>query len=1153
LLVKPQSKPQNVRIKNINLGLFIMKNTRLKNSCLVAFFLFLQLYVKGQVTNANTITVQNASLNRKITGQTFLLKAEKGKESLLIFNKDSPKMYNMAIEFDVVPKNSTSKFGVINRYVNTEDWTYVGCDLTSDVLTNSHWFVSTPAKKKEIAVEISKFYKNYKRHVNIEFIDKSIAIYLDGEKIAYCTASMMGNSPGYAGFRAHDGAELEISNIKIAPVKSLLAKPSKASSIKLESDKMEVTFSKEYPTVYQYKIKEGSITLPGTKNVLRGFVINGKTYETKTKIFPAKDKIVYQSEIPEIKVDVTTEFTLHDMILEMKISKIKERGRVKVKTIAFPNHDIVSMNNSDANAKLSIANNVHNDEFILLSNRLVDSTALEATIGILNNDEVAVTIDNNSIYNTKQILYRTAKSGNENFTSLFSNEWIYRSINDEFLPLPEMKVIFAKDSNDDKKVDWQDAAYVLTKNYPEPYGADLIRNSYATITMNFASGGQYPFLRQLDNIKKFHLATDGFGQMLELKGYQSEGHDSAHPDYAGNYNRRAGGLADLQFLTEKAQLYNAHIGVHINHSEGYPEAKAYDSEIITDIPGWAWLDQAYLINKEIDIKRGTFIQRINQMKKDLPNLAFVYIDTYREHRSIANFTARHFNKNGWTIWTEDPEIFYREAIWTHYPPESKSLISRFVQHKFRDGYAAHPLLLGGYSRGAEIGFMGWQKGRDFNQVLYNFFTQQLPYRYLMYHGLKTIDDHKAFFENHLVSESINGLNKLTQDGHLIKDGDNIFIPWNPITKEKIYHYNYQGGISTWTLPENWKSAGNVTLYKLTELGRKWVADLPINELREITINAEPKQGYVIYSTKIPDITPMSWGAGGLITNPGFDGGLTGWKVKGKDVQIQKTTYGQDVLEIKEIATVSQDLALEEGGKYTVSVWCKIEGKGKATLSIGNESYSVTESKVMNFTDNTDRYKTNFQRLKVPYIHQGENSEIKLSFKESTMGSSVQFDDVRIVKQGNNNKTTYGYFEDFEDVDEGWGPFIASKPSAYKTHLSELHQGYTDDVIDGNFSLKTWQEGNGEVYRTSPSMIRFKPNSLYKIKFDYKSTENDAYRVVVRSVEGNKEVLNLPLDGSSTFSGEFTTTNQDDYYLSVTKKGNGILIIDNFSIKGNLYK
>ncbi|SMC92098.1 endo-alpha-N-acetylgalactosaminidase family protein [Pedobacter nyackensis] len=1125
-----------------------MKCTPLNSIYLLFFFLGSTVSVKAQSSDKDSLVVKHASLTKK--EQVFSLQAEKGKESMLIFNKDLPKMYNMAIEFDVLPKNSGSKFGVIGRYLNNQDWTYVGCDLTSDVLTNSHWYVRTPKKKKEIAIEISKFYKNYKRHVRVEYIGKSVAIYLDGEQVTRTTVSIMGNQSGYVGFRVYDGAEIELSNVKITQVSPLIEKPAKSSSIKLISDQMEVTFSKDHPAVYQYQIKEGNVQLPGAKKISNGFIINGKTYAAKTKVVASSGKVVYQSEIPEINVGITTEFRLHDMMLGMKITRIAERGNVKVKTIAFPDHDIVSMNNKDDKAMLSIAHDVNSDQFLPLNNRSVDTTAGYASIAILNNNKIAVTIDNNSIYNAKQILYRTTKIGNEYFTSLFSNEWIYRGINNELLPLPEMKIIFAKDNNGNQTVDWQDAAYVLAQVYPEPYGADLIRNVYATITMNFASGGQYPFLRQLDNIKKFNLATDGFGQMLELKGYQSEGHDSAHPDYAGNYNRRAGGLTDLQYLTEKAKQYNAHIGVHINHSEAYPEAKAYDREIITDIPGWAWLDQAYLINKEADVKRGTFVQRIDQMKKDLPNLSFVYIDTYREHRSIANFTAQHFNKNGWPVWTEDPEIFYREAIWTHYPPHAKSLISRFVQHKFRDGYAAHPLLLGGYSRSAEIGFMGWQKGRDFNGVLQNFFTQQLPYRFLMYHALKTINDHKAVFEAGLVSELINGVNKMSQNGHLIKDGDNVFIPWNPVTKEKIYHYNTKGGTSTWTLPDGWKSTGTVSLYKLTDQGREWLADLPINAQREITIAAAPKQGYVIYKNKVADATPMIWGAGGLISNPGFDGGLSGWTISGKGAQVVKTPYGQDILQMAGTANVSQALKLEKGATYTLSVWAKVDGEGRAILSIGNESYSIAESKVVNFTDNTDRFNTKFQRMKVSFVYQGGSNVLNLSFKGVAEGSFVQFDDVRIVK-GVNQESAHAYFEDFEHVDEGWGPFIASKASSYKTHLSERHEGYTEDTIDGNFSLKTWQEGNGEVYRTSPAMIRFRPNTPYKIKFDYKSTEKGVYRLVVRSVKDNKELINVPLDGTSVFSGEFTTTNTDDYYICTTKKGNGILVIDNFSIDGNL--
>lgn len=79
------------------------------------------------------------------------------------------------------------------------------------------------------------------------------------------------------------------------------------------------------------------------------------------------------------------------------------------------------------------------------------------------------------------------------------------------------------------------------------------------------------------------------------------------------------------------------------------------------------------------------------------------------------------------------------------------MIHRFVHHQYRDGYAKHPALLGGYNRGAEIGFMGWQKGRDFNGVIRNFFTKQLPYRYLMHYPVMQLDTVRAVLADGLTS------------------------------------------------------------------------------------------------------------------------------------------------------------------------------------------------------------------------------------------------------------------------------------------------------------------------------------------------------------------------------------------------------------------
>lgn len=1120
------------------------------NRIVAVFFLLLTGLFGAQVSGQVLQRPLQAVAAKDMKTGVLTLKSSKEKETFHLFEDDVPKMKDCVIEFDARPLNSESKFGVIVRHRGEQDWVYIGCDLTSDILCYSHWFVSTPKDKKQITKDIAKFYKDYRRHVRVECYGQSVSIYIDGEKIAHCTVPIAGDHEGLIGFRAHGGAEVEISNIRYAALLSAKEHEVKPGSSTLSSEKLDVSFCDHFPVPALYRFKPSGETIKGARVSTHSFVVNGQMYPAETTVSPGADKIIYKSYLPDIKVGITTQYTVEGNKLCMEITAIEERGDFRVGTIGFPHHDLVTMDNDLPVGRLSVANNVFNDEFYKLSDRKNDETSMYGSIAILDNGKCAVTIDNNSIYNGKQVCFRTSRQeGDSGYTSLFSNEWIYRGITGETLPLPRQSVIFTGDENGDGAVDWQDGAIALSREYPEPYGADQIRNSYASIAMNFASCAQYPFLRILDNVKKFYLATDGFGQMIELKGYQSEGHDSGHPDYAGNYNNRAGGLRDLKILTEKAAAYNASIGVHINQSESYPEAHAYDREIITDIPGWSWLDQAQLINKERDVMRGTFEKRLKDLKNDLPHLGFIYIDTYREHRYLANKTARIFNEHGWSIWTEDSDIFFREGVWIHHPGKTQSMISRFVNHRFRDGYSRHPLLLGGYSRSADIGFMGWQKGRDFNNVIHRFFTEQLPYRFLMKHSLMKLDEEKAGFSGDVETFLKGEQHHISLEGNEIKRGNVVFIPWRSSDdKEKIYHYNPDGGTTTWTLPGSWRDRKTLKLYLLDDSGRHFKQELAVDQNHQVNIDAQPKQGYVLYRHDAPAQPAVAWGEGGPVVNPGFDGGLAGWKsVEGKPV-IEKTPYGQSLLRLAEKGTAAQDISLPPG-EYSVSVWCQVSGEGEARLSFGNESYCIRESTVKNFTDNSDRYNTFFQRIKLPVTHKGGKVALKLSFLADDDSSFADFDDVRIVAQKKRTVTNNRYFEDFEDVDEGWGPFIAARPSAYKTHLSEFHSGYTNDTIEGRYSLKTWKEGNGEVYRTSPAILRFKPEHEYAMRFLYKATNDGVYRVVVRSKKDDREVLNEILNGEGTFNGQFTTGKAADYYVVITKNGDGMFVMDNFMIEG----
>ena len=80
----------------------------------------------------------------------------------------------------------------------------------------------------------------------------------------------------------------------------------------------------------------------------------------------------------------------------------------------------------------------------------------------------------------------------------------------------------------------------------------------------------------------------------------------------------------------------------------------------------------------------------------------------------------------------------------------------------------------------------------------------------------------------------------------VAEGNKIFIPWEKDDDEqgKIYHYNKDGGSSTWTLPESWGNVTEVTIYKLSAEGKSDKKTLPVTG-RKVTIDATAKTGYVL--------------------------------------------------------------------------------------------------------------------------------------------------------------------------------------------------------------------------------------------------------------------------------------------------------------------
>ncbi len=233
---------------------------------------------------------------------------------------------------------------------------------------------------------------------------------------------------------------------------------------------------------------------------------------------------------------------------------------------------------------------------------------------------------------------------------------------------------------------------------------------------------------------------------------------------------------------------------------------------------------------------------------------------------------------------------------------------------------------------------------------------------------------------------------------------------------------------------------------------------------------------------------------------------------------------------------------------------------------------VEKTDARNYSDNADKYLTYYQRIKVLFDAPAglDKAELALRAAAGPADSAAAFDDVRVVETKRSDLRGHDYFEDFENVDEGWGPFVYGYQGSTRTHLSETHAPFTDDTIEGQFSLKTFDENNGLNYRSIPARLKFQPNTKYRVSFDYKTRNSEQYKVVVRSDDGGpsaeKLAQDLPGQGLELkhFSAEFTTGPQGDYYLGIVKNAGdkwkgpkpgikgaadtrAILVMDNFAV------
>ncbi len=618
-----------------------------------------------------------------------------------------------------------------------------------------------------------------------------------------------------AGYMPSTVKGVEINSEKTLEDIQLTSRSANAYTDWIQKDSIKAAVSKTFPQVYQYKVTaDGSEKeFMGQEQELSVIKINGAEIEpVMGNVQINADHALYpmtlKSEAARIDLNMTVKISVKENDLTWEVTEIqKNAGCAKINTIEVPELNLVTILDVHKDPKFAGATitgdvNASGDEEMTFGEDFAPSYSTGFAYAFLTANDITAGVWSNSEAAGDQ---RVTRNNGVDSMSLTSSLWYYEygdlatdadydSEDYKYTPvseLPSVKVCFAGDENKDGKADWQDGAIAYRDIMNNPLGWENTKDlvNYR-ISMNFSSQATNPYLKVADNIKKVYLATDGLPQAVMMKGYGSEGHDSANSEY-GNIGERLGGVEELKQLNTIAHQYNTQTGIHINAQEAYPEAQSFNDKLINGYgsKGWGWLDQSFTINRPYDLGSGLRYKRLLQLYDQLndtslyankwpgvvgegddetvadaatiastvaekketvdTNLDFMYLDVWYGDSWETRKIAQQFNSLGWRFSTEFGNEGEYDSTWQHWATEGhyggstmkgvNSDIVRFIRNHQKDsfvlnypefkGTADNPLL-GGYTLS---GFEGWGSNNNFDTYMTATFAENLPTKFLQHY------------------------------------------------------------------------------------------------------------------------------------------------------------------------------------------------------------------------------------------------------------------------------------------------------------------------------------------------------------------------------------------------------------------------------------
>ncbi|MFJ9418418.1 endo-alpha-N-acetylgalactosaminidase family protein [Streptomyces sp. NPDC101227] len=988
------------------------------------------------------------------------------------------------------------------------------------------------------------------------------------------------------------------------------AAPRPADAV-LRSDALEVRVDTAFPRIVSYTDRGTGHVLHGQETPVTQVLIDGTAHTPHVTHRARADRAAYTLAF-DGGTRITAEIAVEGRQVTWRVTGITDTAALRIGTLQIPGLALLSVRSDQPGATLLAARidldkAKSGDTLVqVTADTPADAAPTGCAYAVVATDQLAAGIETNTVYDKPtgattwengRLWRQTLRGDGFVKAQLVPGQWTHRAAGQPTPtatdPLPYATVIVTGDRNGDGRTDWQDAAIALRDIMVMPLGADEQHLRVVPhIPFNFASQATNPFLATLDDVKRISLATDGLRQFTLLKGYQSEGHDSAHPDYGGNYNARAGGLADLNTLLRAGKKWGSDFAVHVNATESYPVAHAF-SETLVDKSNkqWDWLDQSYRIDARRDLVSGDIARRFAQLRAETdPALTTVYIDVFRESGWNSDRLQRHLRDQGWQVTSEWGHGLERSSLWSHWANETdygpdtsrgiNSRLIRFLRNHHKDVFADKwPTLLGAGRMG---NFEGWTGKTDWPAFYRIIWTDALPAKYLQAYPIKTWDAHEITFEGptRTAVSDAGGTRKITTDGRLVYDDGAYLLPWEPrraTDPDKLYHYNSRGGKTSWDLPRGWSGAAAVHAYRLTDQGRADETRIPVSGGR-ITLTAQAGTAYVVHRSKAPAPADPGWGEGTPLTDPGFHSGtLDGWQVTGP-AAVRRSDKGDHELVIGAgaAATAAQKLTRLAPGHYAASVQIEVGATAGERRRAALEIRTADGVTAANWTDTStaanyvaaDRKSgTRFQRLFTHFTVPEGGGPLTLALTAAAGRARVRFDNVRVVPTTPTAKKGTLVHEDFEHVPQGWGPFVKGDAGGItdpRTHIAQRHAPFTqrgwngkavDDVIDGGQSLKSRGENTGLVYRTVPGTVRFTPGRRYRVTFRYENEKPDQYAWITAVDEPEpRELTRTPLPVATqpaSHTYEFTAPADGEAWVGLRKvadDGTAEFVLDAFEVR-----